>query len=60
MAIVRVVVVDPQPDPNRASDLLVYQVPENSRELTILVDAFMAAGHEPVIVRDTLKKKKAA
>lgn len=43
--IVRLIVVDPRPQEGR-SDLLIYQVPENSREYIVLVDALSAAGLE--------------
>lgn len=43
--IVRIIVVDPQPAAGR-SDLLVYQVPENSREFAVLIAVFKSAGLE--------------
>ena len=45
MSITRVIVVDPTPALNR-SDLLVYQVPENSREFAVLTAALEQAGLE--------------
>jgi hypothetical protein len=43
--IVRLIAIDPRPDPNR-SDVLAYQVPENSREMKLLIELFDAAGIE--------------
>lgn len=43
--IVRLVAVDPNPDPKR-SDLLCYQVPEHSREFKLLAELFTKAGIE--------------
>lgn len=40
--IVRLLAIDPQPEPGR-SDVLCYQVPENSREYAVLTDLFSKA-----------------
>ena len=44
--IVRIMVVDPEPNGARASDVLVYQVPERSREFQLLTQLFDQAGLE--------------
>lgn len=44
--IVRIIAIDPNPDPKRASDLLVFQVPEHSREFAVLTESFTKAGIE--------------
>lgn len=43
--IVRILAIDPNPEPGR-SDLLVYQVPENSREFKTLTALMTAANIE--------------
>jgi hypothetical protein len=55
----RIMVVDPQPDPQRG-DILVYQVPEKSREFKLLTELFSAAGLEWTVVesRQWRKEKK--
>lgn len=45
MSIVRLVVVDPRPRKGE-SDIRVYQVPEKSREMELLVELFNDAGIE--------------
>lgn len=54
--ITRIIAVDPNPVAGR-SDLLVYQVPENSREYAVLVAAFQAAGIEWDEVKSVRKSK---
>lgn len=55
--IIRLVVIDPRPrDPHR--DVVVYQVPENSRELELLIEAFTAAGIEFVEIESPPRRKK--
>lgn len=46
MSIIRVIAIDPKPRPGTHSDVLVYQVPENSREYELLLDMLTAAGLE--------------
>lgn len=54
--IVRLVVVDPRPrDPQR--DVVVYQVPERSRELELLVESFEALGIQCVTVESPRTRK---
>lgn len=54
--IVRVIVVDPAPRPGKG-DLLVYQVPENSRELELLQELCNRAGVESAVVGPERKKR---
>ena len=54
--IVRLIVIDPSPLPGR-SDTLVYQVPENSRELHLLEELFSKAGIEHIAVELPRRKK---
>ena len=55
--IIRLVAIDPRPrDPRR--DVVVYQVPENSRELGLLVETFTAAGIEFVEMESPRKTSK--
>lgn len=42
--IVRLIAVDPNPRPDSRTDLVVYQVPEKSRELELLIWAFERLG----------------
>ena len=55
--IVRLIVVDPNPTPGK-SDLLVYQVPENSRELALLEQALTKAGLEYAVIHSARQPKK--
>jgi hypothetical protein len=55
--IVRLIAVDPRPLKDR-SDLLVYQVPENSREMKLLQELFDIAGIEHAVVSGPQKIKK--
>lgn len=43
MSIIRVIAIDPEPRVGSHSDVLVYQVPENSREYEVLLDMLTAA-----------------
>jgi hypothetical protein len=52
--IVRIIVVDPKPQLGR-SDLLVYQVPERSREYTVLTELLDRAKLEWAMVHSTRK-----
>lgn len=54
--ITRIIAVDPTPIAGR-SDLLVYQVPENSREYKLLTEALSAAGIEWDEVKSVRKSK---
>lgn len=59
--IIRVIAEDPRPRPNTASDLVVYQVPEHSRECELLFELFESAGiqyttMEPIKKLKTSKK----
>lgn len=54
--IVRLIVIDPSPPPGR-TDTLVYQVPEHSRELELLVSLFTQANIESVVVEIPRRKK---
>ena len=56
--IIRLIAVDPVPRPGR-SDVLVYQVPENSRELEVLADLLTARGIEwtTLSTNNSVKKK---
>jgi hypothetical protein len=40
--IIRIIAVDPRPKPG-TSDVVVYQVPENSREFELLLELFDSA-----------------
>jgi hypothetical protein len=53
--IVRIIVVDPKPQLGR-SDLLVYQVPERSREFAVLTELIGRAGLEWAVVPSTRRK----
>lgn len=55
--IVRLMVVDPLPVPQR-SDVLVYQVPEKSREFSLLTELFSAAGLEWTVVESKRWRRK--
>ena len=55
--IIRLIVIDPRPAAGR-SDILAYQVPENSRELKLLTDLFTEKGLEWDIVAPTRKPKE--
>lgn len=54
--IVRILAIDPTPALGR-SDILVYQVPENSREFAVLTAALTAAGVEWEEVKSVRKNK---
>ena len=54
--IVRILAVDPTPAAGR-SDILVYQVPENSREFAVLTAALTASGVEWEEVKSVRKNK---
>lgn len=54
--IVRIIALDPTPAAGR-SDILVYQVPGNSREYAVLTDALTKAGIEWEVVFSTRKPK---
>lgn len=47
--IIRLMVIDPEPQADR-SDVLVYQVPENSREMKLLTQLFTQARLEWEVV----------
>ena len=55
--IVRIVVVDPKPQAGR-SDLLVYQVPEQSREFFVLTELLNRFGLEWALVPSQRKASK--
>ena len=55
--IVRLIAIDPRPDKNRASDVLAYQLPENSRELKLLQEVFSDAGIEWEIVLSEKRRR---
>lgn len=44
MSIIRVIAVDPRPRVNSGTDLVVYQVPERSREYELLLELFEREG----------------
>ena len=54
--IVRLIVIDPSPPLGR-TDTLVYQVPENSREMHLLQELFDKAGIEHIAVELPRRKK---
>lgn len=54
--IIRLIAVDPRPRADR-SDLLVYQVPENSREHRLLEECFSTLGIEHAVVAAPRKQK---
>jgi len=56
--IVRIIAIDPNPDPKRTSDLLVFQVPEHSREYSVLTESFNKAGIEWDVVFSVRKPKE--
>ena len=58
--IVRLMVIDPMPDAKRASDVLVYQVPENSREFHLLAELFNKAALDWTVLTPAVKMKKEA
>jgi hypothetical protein len=47
--IIRLIVVDPRPRKGK-SDLLVFQVPEHSREMELLVELLNTAGIEHALL----------
>ena len=53
--IIRIIAVDPSPR-DRARDLVVYQVPERSREFELLVWLFEREGIEYTVLESTTKK----
>lgn len=55
--IIRLIAVDPRPRQGE-SDLVVYQVPENSRAHELLVEAFGELGIEVVAIETPLKVAK--
>lgn len=55
--ILRLIVIDPAP-PLGKSDMLVYQVPENSREMKLLVKLLTDAGIEWVSVSAPRQPKR--
>lgn len=54
--IIRLIVIDPQPRPDRG-DVLVYQVPENSREMELLCQLFDQARLEWIVEPFARKSK---
>lgn len=58
--IVRVVAVDRNPRPGSAHDLLVYQVPDKSREFEVLTQLFDTAKMEWTVVAAAPKARKGA
>lgn len=56
--IVRVIAVDPRPRLGH-SDVLVYQVPERSREFEVLTELFDSAGMEWTTISAAPKAPKA-
>lgn len=54
----RIIVVDPKPRPCAKSDVLVYQVPEKSREAELLMTLLSNAGVEFIEFESTRAKKK--
>lgn len=56
--IIRLIAVDPQPRPGTHSDVLVYQVPENSREFELLVSLLEKAGIDWTTVASPRKVEK--
>ena len=52
--IIRLIAVDPAPRAGK-SDVLVYQVPENSREFEVLADLLTARGIEWTTLRPAAK-----
>ncbi len=56
--IIRLIVVDPRPRAGAAHDLVVYQVPENSRELELLQELCEGAGIEFARIEGKRPKRK--
>lgn len=55
--IVRLIAVDPRPRPGEG-DLVVYQVPENSRAHKLLEEVFAAAGIETAVIGAAPRRRK--
>lgn len=56
--IIRLIALDPRPRPGAKHDVVVYQVPEKSRELELMQELFDAAGIEWDIIEFNRKRKK--
>lgn len=54
--IIRIVVVDPDP-PEPHDDVLVYQVPENSRAMALLIQLLQDSGIEHTTIESPRKKR---
>lgn len=55
--IIRVCVIDPEPR-NPMDDVLVFQVPENSRQHELLTELLHDAGLEFVAIQSTRKRRE--
>ncbi len=58
MSILRICVVDPEPRANCEDDVLVYQVPEHSRQEELLKSLLDEAGLEYVSIEPKPRKKR--
>lgn len=59
--IIRLIAIDPRPRPGSQHDVLVYQVPEHSREAELLQELLTAAGIEWEVIHSaspTRRRKK--
>jgi hypothetical protein len=56
--IIRLIAVDPRPRPGSEDDVVVYQVPENSRAHRLLEEVFAAQGIECVVMEAPVRKRK--
>lgn len=57
MSIVRLIAVDPRPRIGEG-DVVVYQVPEHSREIELLIELFSEHGIEHTVLETARKKPK--
>lgn len=58
MSIIRICVVDPEPRPNCSDDVLVFQVPEHSRQEELLKQMLDEFGLEYVSIEPKPRKKR--
>lgn len=55
--IIRIIAIDPNPRKDSKHDVLVYQVPERSREYEVLIDMFEKCRIEYTIIESHRRKK---
>lgn len=55
--IIRVMAVDPRPRPNSKHDIVVYQLPEKSREFELLTELFDKARIDWTMIKSERKVK---